>query len=109
MHEIFKRLQDWAGSDVALPPHVWIDEAFKLLNFVHEESNRLADLKSQVAREKWNYRQTHKTSDADAETYKKTLLVYNEMEKVEANLKLLNDYIQLAKKRATLADTEIKY
>ena len=109
MKEIIDRIQSWVSSGVPVAPGVWIDEAMKLLNFVGETGDRLAELESQVAIEKWNYRAQHKCSDAEAESYKRTLDVFKEMKKTEGTMKLLDEYIRLAKKRATLASDEMKY
>ena len=109
MQEIIKRIQDWSSAGVPVPPGVWIDEAMKLLNFVGEAGDKLAELESAVAIEKWNYKSSHKCSDAEAESYKRTLDIFKEMKKMEGTVKLLDEYIRLAKKRATLASDEIKY
>ena len=109
MQEILDRLQEWARAGIPVAPGMWVDEAMKLLAFVGSENDKLADLRTKVALAKWDYKFSHKTSDADAESYKKTLDIYNEMEKQDALVKLLDEYIRTAKKRATLASDEIKY
>jgi hypothetical protein len=109
MEEILNKIQGWASAGIPVAPGVWVDEAFKLLAYVGSENDKLADLETQVALEKWNYKFSHKCSDAEAESYKRTLDIFNKMKKQEALVKLLDEYIRMAKKRATLADTEIKY
>lgn len=109
MKETIDKIQSWVSSGVPIPPGVWIDEAMKLLNFVGEAGDKLAELESAVAIEKWNYKSAHKCSDAEAESYKRTLEIFKEMKKMEGTVKLLDEYIRLAKKRATLASDEIKY
>ena len=109
MKEIIERIQGWSSAGVPVPPGVWIDEAMKLLNFVGEAGDKLAELESTVAIAKWNYKTVNKCSDAEAESYKRTLSTFQEMKKMEGTVKLLDEYIRLAKKRATLASDEIKY
>lgn len=109
MQEILDRLQGWANAGIPVSPGMWIDEVFKLLAFVGSENDKLADLETKVALAKWDYKFSHKCSDAEAESYKRTLDIYNEMHKQEALVKLLDEYIRTAKKRATLASDEIKY
>lgn len=109
MEEVINRLQEWAKSNHPVPPGVWIDESMKLLAFIGEESDRVIELEHQVALEKWNYKSTNKSSDADAESYKKTLDVYKELQRSKEKVALMDKYILLAKKRATLASDEIKY
>jgi len=109
MEDILNRMQGWATSGIPVAPGMWVDEAFKLLAFVSKENDKLVDLETKVALEKWNYKFSFKCSDAEAESYKRTLEVFNQMKKQEALVKLLDEYIRMAKKRATLADTEIKY
>lgn len=109
MEEVISKLQNWAKSGTPIPPGFWIDESMKLLAFIGQESDRVIELEHQVAKEKWNYKSTNKSSDADAESYKKTLDVYVELQKAKERVALMDKYILLAKKRATLASDEIKY
>ena len=108
MKEVIERLQKWVKEGVPIPPGLWIDEAMKLLAFYGEQSDIIAELESQVAKEKWKYKTEHACSDAEAESYKRTLDCFKDFKKKEGTLKMLDEYIRLAKKRATLANDEFK-
>lgn len=109
MKEVIARLQGWVTDGLPIAPGMWVDEAMKLLAFYGEESDALYELESQVANEKWKYKKDNNCSDAEAESYKRTLDCFKAYRKQESIIKLLEEYIRLAKKRATLADTEVKY
>jgi len=109
MNQVIERLQQWVKEGLPIPPGLWVDEAMKLLVFYGEQSDLCADLESEVAKSKWNYRKEHSCSDAEAESYKRTLDVFKQFKKQEGTVKMLDEYIRLAKKRATLADNELKY
>jgi hypothetical protein len=110
MQEILDTLEGWAKSKVPVPPGMWVDEALKLLSFYGEECDKLADLKTAVAREKWNFKNSAlKITNADAESYKETLDLTNKLNKQDFLVKRIEEYIRTAKKRASLADTEMKY
>lgn len=107
--ESLNTIQQWVSSGVPVAPGMWIDEAMKLLSEMGKASDNLAELESEVANAKWNYKQEKSCSDAEAESYKRTLPIFKAYKKQEGTLKLIEEYIRLAKKRATLADTEMKY
>lgn len=110
MNEIFQKMQGWAESGAIIPPGVWIDEALKLLSYIGKASDALIELDHQLAKEKWNFKSSKpKVTNVDAENYIETLDLYVQKKQLESDIKLMNDYVLMAKKRATLADTEIKY
>lgn len=110
MNEIFQKMQQWADSGVVVAPGVWIDEAFKLLAYIGKSSDALIELDHQIAKEKWNYKSSKpKVTNVDAENYIETLDIYLQREKLKKDIDLAHEYVLMAKKRATLADTEIKY
>lgn len=110
MNEIFQKMQDWADSGTVIPPGVWVDEAMKLLAYIGKSSDLLIELEHELAKEKWNFKSSKlKCSNVDAENYIETLDLYKQKRKLENDIKLMNDYVLMAKKRASLADTEIKY
>lgn len=107
--ESIKTIQSWVSGGVPIAPGMWIDEALKLLSAMGEASDLLAELEQEVAIAKWTYKKEHNCSDAEAESYKRTLPCFKAYKKQEGTLKLIEEYVRLAKKRATLADTEMKY
>lgn len=108
MYEVIDKLQKWVREGVPIPPGLWVDEAMKLLSFYGEQSDKLAELESEVAKSKWQYKKENSCSDAEAESYKRTLDCFKNFKKQEGTLKMLDEYIRLAKKRATLANDEMK-
>lgn len=103
------KLQKWVSDGLPIAPGLWIDEAMRLNAYYGEESDRLADLENEVARIKWDYMVENDVSDAKAESYKRTTHTYVQFRKQEQKVKMVDEYIRLAKKRATLADSEFKH
>lgn len=108
MKETIERLQGWVRDGLPIAPGLWIDEAMRLLSYYGEESDRLSDLETAVAQAKWDYKEENDCSDAQAESYKRTLPVYNQMRKQESVVRMIDEYVRLAKKRATLASDELR-
>ncbi len=105
MDEILNRIDSWARDGNPIAPGMWIDEAMRLMSFYGQESDRLFLLERIVATEKWKRIEAGE-SDAKAESYKRTLPEYVEMKRQEARVKRIDEYVRLAKKRATLAGEE---
>lgn len=105
MKEIIARIEKWISSGQPVPPGMWIDEAMKLMAFYGTESDKLIDLEKSVAVIKWE-RISQGDSDAKAESYKRTTEEYAEMKRQEVRVKRIDEYVRLAKKRATLSDNE---
>lgn len=110
MKEIIDRLQGWANAKIPVSPGMWIDESFKLLALYGEAADKLLDIETEVARAKWQYKNSvMKCTNVDAENYVSTLDIYKQMNALKNSISLMDKYILLAKKRATLASDEIKY
>lgn len=108
MKETIERLQDWVRDGLPIAPGLWIDEAMRLLAFYGTESDRLVDMEIVKNRVKWDYKTDNDCSDAQAESYVRTTDEYSAWRKQEQTVKQLDEYIKLAKKRATLASEELR-
>lgn len=108
LYRVIERLQAWVRDGNPIAPGLWIDEAMRLLAFYGTESDRLVDMETVKSRVKWDYKQDNDCSDAQAESYVRTTQEYAQWRKQEQLVKQLDEYIRLAKKRATLASDEMK-
>lgn len=108
MKDVIEKIQGWVRDGLPIAPGLWIDEAMRLLAYYGEESDKLVELEQSVSRMKWTYMEVSGSSDAKAESYKKTTDEYANFKKQEQLVKMVDEYIRLAKKRATLAGDEFK-
>lgn len=92
------------GQDIA-PSH-WLDKAVKLNVLRHEIDDRLYALEHNLAIEKFNFAKSTNSSIAMAESYIKTKPEYKEMRLLSAKVKQIEEFIKLAKKRASLKESE---
>lgn len=104
--EIINEMADYVKSGVDLSPSIWLDKAVKLNVLRHEVDDKLYVIEHNLSVEKYKYAIASQCSNAMAENYIKTKDEYRQMKLLSAKIKQIEEFIKLAKKRATLKESE---
>ena len=105
---ILKKMQEWASERKPLSPTSWIDACQRMNVLLANDADDLVIKQHEVAKMK-----NLLLSDKDSKVNKATVAIeatpeYLEVKKLEAHIKRCEEAIRIAKKRAVMADTELK-
>jgi len=106
--QILTKMQEWASERKALSPSSWIDACQRLNVLLANDADELVTKQHEVAKMK-----SLLLSSKDSKVNKATVAIeatpeYLEVKKLEAHIKRCEESIRIAKKRATMADNELK-
>ena len=105
---ILKKMQEWASERKALSPGAWIDACARMNVLLANDADELVEKQFEVAKMK-NLLLGNKDTKVNRATASiEATPQYMEAKKLEAHIKRCEEAIRIAKKRATMADTELK-
>jgi len=104
---IIEQMKEWVEEKHPISPSLWLDSALKINVMIAEEDLKLVNLESEVSKLKWQYKLENETSVAESESYVRASDKYKEWKLQDAKLKQIQEYIRLAKKFASLKETEM--
>ena len=104
---ILEAMKGYVTSKQQIPPSLWLDAASKLVVLIGDENDKLFELQQKVA-------ETRKRGiEAGDSVAKSKVMVeamdcHKEMRKQEAKIEQIWEFVRIAKKRASLTETEFK-
>lgn len=105
---ILKAMKAWVTNKEIQSPSTWLDGALKLNILIGDEHEKLFELESQVAKEKFARLQAQNCSVAKINVEIESLPIYKEYRLQKAKIDQINEFIKIAKKQATLKSEEMR-
>lgn len=105
---ILGTLKGWVETHTPVTPALWLDASAKLLILMGDESDILYDLESKVAQMKAQMLSDERMTVAKANVTVEASEEYNQYRKQYAKVKRIEEFVKIAKKQATLRDSEIR-
>jgi hypothetical protein len=104
---ILQTLEDWVSSKTPISAHTWLDSAQKITTLMGNEHEEYFKMAQNVAKMRLEARKTTKTvADANLIIDASDELLALNMK--GAKIKRIEEIVRIAKKQATLADTEMR-
>lgn len=103
---ILDTMKKWVEEKHSISPATWLDASAKLNILRGDYDDKYFDLESLLAKEKATLLSDNEMTSAKAESIIKAKDEYKEMRKLGAKIKMLEEFIKIAKKQSSLKETE---
>lgn len=103
---ILDTMKKWVEEKHSISPATWLDASAKLNILRGDYDDKYYDLESFLAKEKATLLSNEDMTSAKAESIIKAKDEYKEMRKLGAKIKMLEEFIRIAKSQAKLKNEE---
>ena len=104
--KIIDTMKIWVEDKHPITPVQWLDASMKINALISDEDEKYLRYEQEAIRIKLDYKVKEDCSNALADSYMRTTPQYLQWKKQEAKLKQIQEFIRLAKKFASLKETE---
>lgn len=103
---ILDTMKKWVEEKHPISPAQWLDAGAKLNILRGDYDDLYFDLESLLAKEKAQLLSSQEMTSSKAESIIKAKDEYKDMRKLGAKIKMIEEFIRISKKQATLKETE---